>query len=90
MLKEKEEVEVGKPISKSFTKACIERGLFKAIIDILGELTGESKRKQVSLVVNAEAEHDEDWEDVEELEVMQPTMEADGENKKKITVSLSV
>ena len=25
----------------SFTKTCIERGLFTAVIDILGELTGE-------------------------------------------------
>ena len=50
----------------SFTKTCIERGLFIAIIDILGELTGEKRRRKMVATVD-EIRDDEDWDDIEDL-----------------------
>ena len=46
MMKEIEQRKAGTKVEgTSFTKTCIDRGLFTSIIDILGELTGEKKRR---------------------------------------------
>lgn len=67
MMKEIEQIKEGTEIEgTSFTKTCIDRGLFTAIIDILGELTGEKKRRKVTAAI-AEVREDEDWDDVEDL-----------------------